>query len=117
MASTAPVSSPGRVLVRPASGSSLRTGLTCSNIGSTAAAEMSAPVTWVTEDISIVRAVLKVRNSLADMTPRVGPASRTNITSVHSGRYTAPSTVMTFWIRPMRCCSSRVRANSRAQAA
>ncbi len=82
----APVSSPGRVLERSTSGVSRRSGLICSNIGRTAAAETSAPVTCVTDDSSIVSAVLKVRNSLADMAPRAGPASSTNITSVHSGR-------------------------------
>lgn len=78
---------------------------------------MSAPVSWVTEDSRIVTAVLKVRNSAADMLPRAGPASSMNITSMHSGGQTALRTVMTFLIRPIRCCSSRVRANSRAQAA
>ena len=68
------------------SGASSSTGLICSNIGSTAAAETSAPVSWVTEVSSIVTAVLKVRNSLADRLPRAGPASSMNMTSEQSGR-------------------------------
>ena len=91
--------------------------MTCSNSGSTDAAETSAPVSWVTEVSIIVTEVLKVRNAPADSVPRAGPASSMNMVSVHSGRHTALSTVMRFLIRPTRCCSSRLRANSPAHAA
>lgn len=68
------------------SGASSRIGLTCSYIGSTAAADSSAPVSWVTEVSSIVMAVLKVRKPEADSEPRAGPASSMNMTSEQSGR-------------------------------
>ena len=88
-----------------------------SNSGSAATAETNAPVSWVTEVSSIVTEVLKVRNAAADIAPRAGPASSMNISRVHSGRYTAPITVVRFLMRPTFCCSSRLRANSEAQAA
>ena len=59
-----PESVPGTTLPPRTSGGSCSTGLICSYIGSTAAAEMSALVSWVTEVSSIVTAVLKVRNPL-----------------------------------------------------
>ncbi len=71
----------------------------------------------MTEVSSIVTDALKVRKSAADIEPRAGPASSMNISSVHSGRYTAPSTALRFLIRPARCWSSRLRANCSAHAA
>lgn len=99
------------------SGVASSTGLISSNNGSTATADTNAPVSWVTEVSSIVTEVLKVRNSAADIEPRAGPASSMNISRVQSGRYTAPSTVLRFLIPPTFCWSSRLRANSPAQAA
>ncbi len=99
------------------SGVASSTGLISSNSGSAATAETNEPVSWVTEVSTIVTEVLKVRNAAADIEPRAGPASSMNISSVHSGRYTAPSTVVRFLMRPTLCWSSRLRANSDAHAA
>lgn len=71
----------------------------------------------VTEVSSIVTEVLKLRKEAADIEPRAGPARIMNISRVQTGRYTAPMTVVRFLIRPTRCWSSRLRANSEAQAA
>ncbi len=116
-ASIAPVSGPGRVLAVRTSGVASSTGLISSKSGSAATADTNEPVSWVTEVSSIVTEVLKVRNAAADIVPRAGPASSMNISSVHTGRYTAPITVVRFLTRPTRCWSSRLRANCAAQAA
>ena len=105
------------MLATRTSGVASRTGLISSNIGSAATIDTKAPVSWVTEVSSIVIEVLKVRKAAADSEPRAGPASSMNMSSEQSGRYTAPSTVVRFLIRPTRCWSSRLRANSPAQAA
>src|SRR5437016_2454997 len=86
LASIAPDNGPGAVLPPRTSGTSSNTGLICSNNGRMEAAEMSAPVSCVTEVSIIVTAVLKVRKPLADNVPRDGPASSMNITSVQNGR-------------------------------
>ncbi len=99
------------------SGVASRTGRICSNSGSAATADTNEPVSCVTDVSTIVTDVLKVRNSAAVIDPRAGPASSMNIPSVHSGRYTAPSTAVRFLIRPAFCCSSRLRANCDAHAA
>lgn len=77
---------PGWALAPRTSGFSSSTGLICSNIGIAAAAEMNAPVIWVTAVSSMVTEVLKVRNEAADMVPRAGLTSSMKRVSEQTGR-------------------------------